>query len=273
VEKEMIPAEYSMKDKTVIISGAARGIGKGIVRVFAEAGAKVMVTARTDKYLAPLAKELSETGTPIETLTHDATREDEWQRTVDTAIEKWGHVDVLVNTLGDAVMKPVVPRPGTEDKEGMTEDDWNFIMDVNLKGVYLGCKAVAPHFLERRQGNIINIGAWIVRKTMPGFTVWAAAKAAVHQLTAGLGAEWGPFGVRVNGLATGGFPDVETNPPGVLAWQKDFARKYVPLGGRPGDLREAGLAALFLASDASSFLTGEMLYLDGGMSRLHGSLG
>ena len=145
-------------------------------------------------------------------------------------------------------------------------------MDTNLKGVFLGCKAVGPHFLERRQGKIINIGAWIVRKTMPGYVVWAASKAAVHQLTAGLGAEWGPYGINVNGIATGGFPDLETNPPEVIAWQKEFARKHVPLGGRYGELREVGLTAVYLASDASSFMTGEMLYLDGGMSRIHGVL-
>ena len=75
-----------------------------------------------------------------------------------------------------------------------------------------------------------------------------------------------------NGIATGGIPDLETNPPEVIAWQKEFARKHVPLGGRYGELREVGLTALFLASDASSFMTGEMLYLDGGMSRIHGVL-
>jgi len=268
----MIPQEYELEDKTVIISGAARGVGKGIVRVFAESGAKVMVTALTDKYLGPLAEELGNAGHPIEILTADATREDEWQRTVDTAIDKWGHVDVLVNTLGDAVAKPVVPLPGADTSNPFDEDDWNFIMDVNLKGVFLGCKVIGPHFLERRQGKIINIGAWIVRKTMPGYVVWSAAKAAVHKLTESLAAEWGPYGINVNGIATGGFPDPETNPPEIIAFQKEFARKHVPLGGRYGDLREAGLVALFLASDASSFMTGEMLYLDGGMSRIHGSL-
>ena len=267
----MIPNEFDLKDKTIIISGASRGLGKGIVRVFAEAGAKVMATALTDKYLGPLAEELAVAGHPIETFTGDATREDEWQRCIDTAIDRWGRIDVLVNTLGDAVAKPVVPLPET-DGVPFTDEDWNFIMDTNLKGVFLGCKAVGPHFLERRQGKIINIGAWIVRKTMPGYVVWAASKAAVHQLTAGLGAEWGPYGINVNGIATGGFPDLETNPPEVIAFQKEFARKHVPLGGRYGDLREVGLTAVYLASDASSFMTGEMLYLDGGMSRIHGVL-
>jgi NAD(P)-dependent dehydrogenase (short-subunit alcohol dehydrogenase family) len=253
----MIPTEYDLTGKSVIISGAARGIGKGIVRVFTEARAKVMVTALTDKYLTPLVEELTEAGTPIETLTADATNEEEWNRTVAKAIERFGHIDVLVNTLGDAVMKPVVPRPDQETDQPFTEDDWNFIMDVNLKGVFLGCKAVGPHFLERQQGKIINIGAWVVRRNVPGYVVWSAAKAAVHKLTESFSAEWGPYGVNVNGIATGGFPDPETNPPEILAFQKKWAGGQVPLGGRPGTLREAGLAALFFASDASSFLTGE----------------
>ena len=107
-----------------------------------------MVTALTDKYLAPLAEELAEAGTPIETLTANATKEDERNRTVATTIDRFGHVDVLVNTLGDAVSKPVVPRPDQETDQPFTEDDWNFIIDVNVKGVFLGCKAVGPHFLS-----------------------------------------------------------------------------------------------------------------------------
>ena len=268
----MILEEYDLKDKTVIIAGASRGTGKGIVRVFAEAGAKVMVTALTDKYLDPLAEELANAGHPIETLTADATREEEWQRTVDTAIDKWGHVDVLVNTLGDAVMKPVVPRPDTDDKEPFSEDDWQFVMDVNLKGVFLGCKAIGPHFLERRQGKIINIGAWIVRKAVPNCVVWSIAKAGVHKLTESLAAEWGPYGINVNGIAPGYFPDLETNPPQIIEMSKSGASKNVPIGGRVGDLREVGLVALFLASSASDYVTGEMIYLDGGLSRTHGSL-
>ena len=89
----------------------------------------------------------------------------------------------------------------------------------------------------------------------------------MHKLTESLSCEWGPYGINVNGIATGGFPDPETNPPEVVEFQKKWAEAQVPLGGRPGNLREAGLAALFLASDASNFVTGEMLYLDGGLSR------
>lgn len=266
----MIPSEYDLKGKNVIISGASRGIGKGIVRVFAEAGANVMVTALTSKYLDVLAKELADAGTPIETLTADATQESEWNRTVATVIEKWGHVDVLVNTLGDAVAKPLVPLPDTDASDPFNEEDYQFIMDVNYKAVLLGCKAIGPHFLSRKKGKVINIGAWCVGKAVPEFTVWNAAKAAVHQLTIGLGAEWGPYGVNVNCLATGGFPDLETNPQPILDWHKEFARLHVPLGQRPGEMREAGLAALFLASGASDFMTGEIMHLDGGVGRFHG---
>ena len=123
----MIPNEFDLKDKKIIISGASRGLGKGIVRVFAEAGAKVLVTARTDKYLGPLAEELAAAGHPIETMTSDATREDEWQRVIETAIDKWGHIDVLVNTLGDAATTTLVlvtrPEPSAFREAQRTSEE------------------------------------------------------------------------------------------------------------------------------------------------------
>ena len=109
--KVMLPKEYSVEGKSIIITGAARGIGKGIARVLAEAGARVMVTALTERYLKPLAQEMASAGHPIEAITADATKAEDWQRTVDVALERWGHIDVLINNLGDAIRKPLVPLP------------------------------------------------------------------------------------------------------------------------------------------------------------------
>ncbi|MCY4576448.1 MAG: SDR family NAD(P)-dependent oxidoreductase, partial [Chloroflexi bacterium] len=102
----MFPSEFDVTGKTVIVTGAARGIGKGIARVFAEAGAQVMVTSLTDRYLTPLAGEMEAAGHPILPLTADATNSGDWQGTVDTAMDAWGRIDVLVNNLGDAIRKP-----------------------------------------------------------------------------------------------------------------------------------------------------------------------
>ncbi|MFH1560511.1 MAG: SDR family NAD(P)-dependent oxidoreductase [Chloroflexota bacterium] len=263
----MIPAEYSVEGKTVIITAAARGIGKGIARVLAEAGAKVMVTALTDRYLQPLAAELAAAGHPIETLTADATRSEDWQRTMDFAIERWDHIDVLINTLGDAIRKPLVPLPGTTGREPMTDEEWRTVLDINLTQAFLGCRAVGPHFLERGQGRVINVSAFAARKGTPGILAYSAAKAGLTRLTQTLALEWAPYGITVNCIAPGQFPDPETSDPERLSAARERAKSNVPLG-RVGELREVGLLALYLASDASSYMTGETLYLDGGLTNV-----
>lgn len=261
----MLPKEYDITGRTVIITGAARGIGKGIARVLAEAGAKVMVTALTDRYLKPLAEEMANAGHPIEAITADATSAADWQRTVDYALDRWGHIDVLINNLGDAIRKPLVPRPGSADKEPITDEEWRKVIDINLTEAFMGCRAVGPHFLERRRGKVINISGFAARKGSPELLVYSIAKAGLARLTQTLALEWAPYGVTVNCIAPGQFPDPETGDPRQVAAARERARTSVPLG-RVGELREVGLLALYLASDASNYMTGETIYLDGGLS-------
>ncbi|MCH7653416.1 MAG: SDR family oxidoreductase [Chloroflexi bacterium] len=261
----MLPDEYSVQGKSVIITGAARGIGKGIARVLAEAGANVMVTALTDRYLKPLAEEMAASGHPIETLTADATKAEEWRKTVDAAMEKWGRIDVLVNNLGDAIRKPLVPLPGGSSDAPITDDEWRFVMDVNLTQAFLGCRAVGPHFIERRMGRVINISAFAARKGSPDMLLYSVAKTGLARLTQTLSLEWAPYGVNVNCIAPGMFPDPETGDPQQVAASRERAKSDIPLG-RVGELREVGLLALYLASDASAYMTGETLFLDGGYS-------
>ena len=261
----MLPEEYSVQGKSVIITGAARGIGKGIARVLAEAGANVMVTALTDRYLKPLAEEMAASGHPIETMTADATKAEDWRKTVDTALERWGRIDVLVNNLGDAIRKPLVPLPGGSSDAPITDDEWRFVMDVNLTQAFLGCRAVGPHFIERRMGRVINISAFAARKGSPDMLLYSVAKTGLARLTQTLSLEWAPFGVNVNCIAPGMFPDPETGDPQQVAASRERAKSNIPLG-RVGELREVGLLALYLASDASAYMTGETLFLDGGYS-------
>ncbi|MCH7625157.1 MAG: SDR family oxidoreductase [Chloroflexi bacterium] len=261
----MLPEEYSVQGKSVIITGAARGIGKGIARVLAEAGANVMVTALTDRYLKPLAEEMAASGHPIETLTADATKAEDWRKTVDAAMEKWGRIDVLVNNLGDAIRKPLVPLPGGSSDAPITDDEWRFVMDVNLTQAFLGCRAVGPHFIERRMGRVINISAFAARKGSPDMLLYSVAKTGLARLTQTLSLEWAPYGVNVNCIAPGMFPDPETGDPQQVAASRERAKSDIPLG-RVGELREVGLLALYLASDASAYMTGETLFLDGGYS-------
>ena len=261
----MLPEEYSVQGKAVIITGAARGIGKGIARVLAEAGANVMVTALTDRYLKPLAEEMAASGHPIETMTADATKAEDWRKTVDVALEKWGRIDVLVNNLGDAIRKPLVPLPGGSSDAPITDDEWRSVIDVNLTQAFLGCRAVGPHLIERRMGRVINISAFAARKGSPEMLVYSVAKTGLSRLTQTLALEWAPYGVNVNCIAPGMFPDPETGDPQQVAASRERAKSNIPLG-RVGELREVGLLALYLASDASAYMTGETLFLDGGYS-------
>ena len=261
----MLPSEYSVQGKNVIVTGAARGIGKGIARVLAESGANVMVTALTERYLVPLAEQMAAAGHPIETITADATKSEDWQRTVDAALARWGHIDVLINNLGDAIRKPLVPLPDSARQTPITDDEWRAVIDVNLTEAFMGCRAVGPHFLERRKGRVINISGFAARKGSPEMLVYSAAKAGLARLTQTLALEWAPYGITVNCIAPGIFPDPETGDPAQVSASRDRATTTVPLG-RVGELREVGLLALYLASDASAYMTGETLYLDGGLS-------
>ena len=261
----MLPEEYSVQGQSVIITGAARGIGKGIARVLADAGANVMVTALTDLYLKPLAEEMAASGHPIETIKADATKADDWRKTVEVAMGKWGRIDVLVNNLGDALRKPLVPLPGGSSDEAITDEEWRSVIDINLTQAFLGCRAVGPHFIERRKGRVINISAFAARKGSPGMLAYSVAKTGLSRLTQTLALEWAPYGVNVNCIAPGMFPDPETGDPQQVAASRERAKSNIPLG-RVGELREVGLLALYLASDASAYMTGETLFLDGGYS-------
>jgi NAD(P)-dependent dehydrogenase (short-subunit alcohol dehydrogenase family) len=259
----LVLPEYDIQGRTVIVTGAARGIGKGIARVLSEAGARVLVTALTDRNLGALSDELASATHPVETLVADATSSEDWNRTVDFALERWGHVDVLINNVGDAIRKPLVPLPGSSGDGPLSDDEWRWVIDVNLTEAFMGCRAIGPHFLERRRGKVINISGFAARKGMPELLAYSAAKAGVARLTQSLALEWAPYNITVNSIAPGYFPDPEANDPAEVADRREWAKKAVPLG-RVGELREVGLLALYLVSDASNYLTGETIYLDGG---------
>ena len=262
----MLPTEYDITGKSIIVTAGSRGIGKGIVRVFAESGANVLATALSDTYLGPLAEEQKTAGHPIGTLAADATTAEGWEATIEKAMNAFGQIDVLVNTLGDAIRRPLVPEPGAPaNSKAMTDDEWRFIMDVNLTQCFMGCRAVGPHFIERGKGKVVNISSFAARNGAPGMLAYSTAKAGLTRLTQSLALEWAPYGINVNCIAPGSFPDTEMTDEARLKSSRERARTTVPLG-RYGNIREVGLLALYLASDASNFMTGETLHLDGGFT-------
>jgi NAD(P)-dependent dehydrogenase (short-subunit alcohol dehydrogenase family) len=219
-------------------------------------------------------------GHPIDTLQADATRTEDWERTVKVALERWGHIDVLINNLGDAIRKPLVPLPPLNPGEGtplpaaggmkgsstpISDEEYRFVLDVNLTEAFMGCRAVGPHMLERGRGKVINISSVSARRGAPETLVYSLAKAALVRLTQTLALEWAPYGLTVNCIAPGNFPDVDHGDPAQLADRREWAKTSIPLG-RVGEVREVGYLALYLVSDASNYMTGETLYLDGGLS-------
>ena len=258
---------FNIEGKTVIISGASRGIGKGIVQVLAEGGARVLVTALTNRYLNPLADEMAAAGHPVETIQADATKSEDWGRTVDLALDRWGRIDALINNLGDYIATPLVPLPGSDDGDPLSDDQYRQVLDVNLTQAVLGCRAVGPYMVKRGYGKVINISSTSARAGAPGSLVYSTAKAGLVRLTQVLALEWAPHGITVNCIAPGSFPDVELTDPQVLADREAQAKTTIPLG-RSGQVREVGYLAQYILSDAANYMTGETVYLDGGLGSM-----
>jgi 2-deoxy-D-gluconate 3-dehydrogenase len=177
----MMPVEYDITGKVVFITGAGRGIGKGIARVLAEAGADVAINALTDKYVTGLAAELAaSSGRRVLPLTGDVTQPDGARRAVESVLTTFGRIDVLVNALGDSIRKPLVTLPGTaENAPGVTDDELRFIMDINLTEALLCTRAVGPHMLARGSGKVINIASWTAQQGGKDMVIYTTAKTAL----------------------------------------------------------------------------------------------
>ena len=259
--------EFDVTDQKVLVVGAGRGIGKGIALAFAEAGADIAVTALSSSGVNQVAKEIQEMGRAAFPVTGDATKAADMDRIVQETLDKFGHVDTIVNCVGDAIRKPVVTLPGSSCI-GMTEEEWQFIVDINLTEAYQGCHAIGPHMLERRQGSVINITGWAAFRGRPESAAYDAAKAGIMRFTECLAQEWAPFGIRANAIAPGSFPDPDQMSEEAYQQRQDAAKGQIPLG-RTGHLKEIGYLSVFLSSPAAAYVTGQTWAVDGGISIKH----
>ncbi|MFQ5899789.1 MAG: SDR family NAD(P)-dependent oxidoreductase [Candidatus Methylomirabilia bacterium] len=260
--------EYDLSGKVAFVTGAGRGIGKGIAQVLAEAGADVIINALTARYVEALAADIRKaTGRRVMPLVADVTKSDEVERAVNHILDEFGTLHILVNNLGDAIRKPLVPIPGQEADSStpLTDEELRLIMDLNFTATVLCSRAVGPHMLSRGSGKVINIASFAAVKGTPALTIYAAAKTALVGFTRALAVEWASYGVQVNGIAPGLFPDPLTVGEEGYRQRVQQASQAVPLR-REGRLREVGLLALYLASSASDYMTGQTLYLDGGLT-------
>jgi NAD(P)-dependent dehydrogenase (short-subunit alcohol dehydrogenase family) len=247
---------FSMTGKTSIVTGATRGLGRAFARALAEAGSNVVIVGRDAQAAAEVETELLETGVGVLTVLADVTKRADIERILAESVARFDRVDVLVNNAGACIHKPALE---------VTDAEWRDVMGVNLDGLWIASQVVGGHMIERGGGSIVNVGsmsASIVNRPQwqPAYN---ASKAAVHHLTRSLAAEWAPSGVRVNALAPG-YMHTDMSPIDDPAfhrfWIEDAPQQ------RAGEPDELGPAMVFLASDASSFMTGSVLTIDGGYS-------
>ena len=260
----MARSAFSLEGKTAIVTGGGTGIGKSIAIEYARAGADVAICSRKMEHLEPVMKEIEKLGRRTFAEVVDVRQEEQVKGIVDRAIKEWGKLDVMVNNAGASF------RAKFED---ISVNGWNTVVQINLNGVFLGCKWAGRHMLERGEGVIINLSsiAGVYGSTM--MSHYGASKAAVITLTRELGMAWGRKGVRVNCIAPG---PVETEGYiGVLSQNQEAKKAYDAVAnrvgmGRWGKVEEIAYPAIFLASDASTFITGQTIVIDGGPSAREG---
>lgn len=248
---------FSLEGKAAIITGGKQGIGRAIALAFAEAGADVAVCSRVieDGKLQAVADEIQRSGRRSLAVQADISRKADVDNLVQRAMDEFGSIDILVNNAGKIILKPLLDTP---------EDEWDEIIDINLKGYYLCSQAAGKIMVEQKSGIIINIGSRIGISAIKNRAAYSIAKAGVLMLTRILALELGEFNIRVNAIAPG---VVKTEITRVL-WNDPVTLKKVestiPLGGRWAEPDDIVGAALFLASDASSYITGDTILVDGG---------
>ena len=240
--------------KVVVVTGAGKGIGRGIACGFADQGAAVILCGRTRSAIDQVAAEIAGAGGQALAVPADVSSASSVTALVDTVMKRHGHLDVLVNNAGIYLTAPVVE---------MTEADWDLTIAIDLKGVFLCSQAAARRMAPQRWGRIINITSIAqVRGGTPGHAHYGAAKAGVGALTKTLAKELGPFGITVNCVAPGLIGDTEMGEDS-RTQMGDAYLATIPLGYL-GAVRDVVEAVLFLASERARYITGETLNVNGG---------
>ena len=245
---------FDLTGKVMLITGAGKGIGHGIAIAAAQMGADVLLNSRTRSDLEKVAEEIRAAGGKAEPVIFDVSKMDEIARGAQEAIDVWGRIDVLVNNAGTNR-----PKPALE----VTEEDWDAIHDLNLKGLFFLTQTLVKPMIERKSGKIVNISSTMGLVGGPLRTAYSASKGGVVLLTKGLAVEWAPYNVTVNAVS----PAFTRTPlADVLLQRKDFYEdvvRRIPMG-RVGEVDEVVGAVLFLASEAANWITGQTIAVDGG---------
>ncbi len=244
--------------KVAIVTGSGRGIGKAIALCFAREGADIVVNAVTVPNMEATAAEIVALGRKAIAIRADVSRKDEVDKLVAAALNTFDRVDILVNNAGITRLAPLLE---------MTEEDWDVVLDVNLKGVFLCTQVVAKHMVQQKYGKIINMASVLaLGASTPDMANYGSAKAGVVELTKTTAKALGQHGINVNAIAAGMILTEMVRTRRTPAEFDAFVenRKKASVLGRVGSVEDVANLALFLASDESSFITGQVISCDGG---------
>lgn len=247
---------FSVAGRAVLVSGGTRGIGYELARGFAARGAEVVITGRSRDTVEAAAARLEASGASVLGLTCDVSDIDAIRQAVDQVIEKLGRIDTLLNVAGVNTRKPA---------ELYSPEEYDFIVNTNLRGAYFLSQAVGKKMIERREGNQINIDSYNTYSPLRHVLPYAMSKSGMVAMTRGLASEWGPHNVRVNSIAPGCISTQLTKKLWANPVVYNWSMSNTPLK-RLGECSDLIGAALFLASDASSFVTGQTIRVDGGLT-------
>ena len=247
---------FDLSGKVALITGTSRGLGQYFARALARAGADIAMTSRDRQTLAPFADEIHTLGRKTFSVDLDVRDYDSIQRAVSAVEAHFGQIDILVNNAGCNIRKPAID---------VSWEDWNTVLDTNLRGSFFVAQAVARGMIQRSYGRIINIGSVTAVAGYAGLGPYGASRGGIKQLTMSLADDWGSSGITVNCLAPGWFRTQQNKVLYENAAWVEYLSDRIPLK-RPGLPDDLDGAVVFLASESSRYITGQTLLVDGGIS-------
>ncbi len=241
--------KFGLQGRVALVTGAGRNLGRAIALSLAEAGADVAVTSRTLSEIRVVEQEIREKGRRGLAIPMDVTELNQVERTIQKVVSEFGRIDILVNNAAMRSLKSILE---------ISEAEWRSVIDTNLTGAFFCCKAVGPFMIQQGEGRIINISSRIGLQGMMNRAVYCASKGGLIQLTRALALEWAPYNILVNSVA----PGLMKTPETIKALREGRASE-IPLK-RAGDPEEIAPLVVYLASEACTYMTGEVILIDGG---------